>query len=63
MVGSIIGFRIKIKRIDAKFKLSQNRTSDDRARVASALAAEGYADAEATATCMRAYADPADDRR
>jgi len=63
MVSAIIGFRIRIKRIDAKFKLSQNRTPDDRARVASALAAEGYADAEATAAWMRAYADPADDRR
>jgi transcriptional regulator len=55
MVSAIIGFRIKIKRIDAKFKLSQNRTSDDRARVAAALAAEGYPDAEATAAWMRAY--------
>ncbi len=60
MVNAIIGFRIKIKRIDAKFKLSQNRAPDDRARVASALAAEGYPDAEATAAWMRAYVAPAD---
>jgi transcriptional regulator len=63
MVNAIIGFRIKIKRIDAKFKLSQNRTPDDRARVVSALAAEGYADAAATAAWMRAYVDAADDKR
>ena len=57
MVGAIVGFRIRVKRIDAKFKLSQNRSPDDRARVAAALAAEGYAEAEATAAWMRAYVD------
>ena len=56
MVGAIVGFRIEVKRIDAKFKLSQNRTPDDRARVADALAAEGHADADATAAWMRIYA-------
>jgi transcriptional regulator len=61
MVGAIVGFRMKIKRIDAKFKLSQNRSPDDRTRVASALDGEGYADALATAEWMRAYA--ADDKR
>jgi transcriptional regulator len=55
MVSAIIGFRMKIRRIDAKFKLSQNRAPDDRARVASALAAEGYAEADATAKWMLAY--------
>ena len=63
MVGAIVGFRIKIKRIDAKFKLSQNRTPSDRARVAAALAAEGYAEAEATAAWMRAYVPHADEER
>ena len=56
MVGAIVGFRMRIKRIDAKFKLSQNRSRDDRARVAAALDAEGYAEADATAEWMRAYA-------
>jgi len=60
MVNAIVGFRMKIKRIDAKFKLSQNRAPDDRARVATALAAEGYAEADATAAWMRAYVTPAD---
>ena len=61
MVNAIVGFRLKIKRIDAKFKLSQNRGPGDRARVAAALAAEGYAEAEATAAWMLAYVDHADD--
>ena len=49
---------MRIKRIDAKFKLSQNRTPEDRARVIAALDAEGYAEAAATAAWMRAYAKP-----
>jgi transcriptional regulator len=56
MVKAIIGFRLKIKRIDAKFKLSQNRHRDDRQRVIAALDAEDYADAYETAAWMRAYA-------
>ena len=63
MVGAIIGFRMRIKRIDAKFKLSQNRSDDDRARVIAALDAEGYPEAAATSAWMRAYAAPADDER
>ncbi len=54
MVGAIIGFRIKVKRIDIKLKLSQNRTREDQERVAAGLAAEGYAEATATAAWMRA---------
>ncbi len=54
MVGAIIGFRLRVKRIDAKFKMSQNRGPDDRARVAAALDTEGYADALATAAWVRA---------
>ena len=53
MVGAIVGFRIKVKRIDAKLKLSQNRTPEDRGRVAAGLDAEGYSDAAATAAWMR----------
>lgn len=53
MVGAIVGFRIRVKRIDVKLKLSQNRSPEDRARVAAALAAEGYAEAVATAAWMR----------
>jgi transcriptional regulator len=53
MVGAIIGFRIKVKRIDGKLKLSQNRSPEDRRRVATGLDAEGYADAAAIAAWMR----------
>ena len=52
MVGAIVAFRIDIERIDAKFKLSQNRDEADRRRVASALRSEAYADATATAAWM-----------
>ncbi len=54
MVGAIIGFRIKVARIDVKLKLSQNRSREDRDRVTAGLAAESYADASATAAWMRA---------
>jgi transcriptional regulator len=63
MVGAIIGFRIRIKRIEAKFKMSQNRSRDDRARVAAALAGEPYADAAATAAWMRAAAGAESDEK
>ena len=53
MVGAIIGFRIRVKRIEAKLKLSQNRSPDDRRRVADGLEGEGYAEATATAAWMR----------
>jgi len=63
MVAAIVGFRIRVRRLDAKFKLSQNRSPDDRSRVAAALTAEGYADAVATADWMRAYVPGADGKR
>ena len=56
MVGAIIGFRIRVKRIDVKLKLSQNRSREDRERVIAGLASEGYAEASATAEWMRAFA-------
>ena len=62
MVGAIVGFRMRIKRIDAKFKLSQNRSGDDRMRVIEALDSEGYPEADATAAWMRAYAAPTNDK-
>jgi transcriptional regulator len=56
MLGAIVGFRMPVTRIDAKFKLSQNRSAEDRERVIAQLRAEGYADANATADWMEAYA-------
>jgi transcriptional regulator len=61
LVGAIVAFRLRIKRLDAKFKLSQNRTPADRARVIDALDAEPYAEAQATAAWMRSYAAPSAD--
>jgi transcriptional regulator len=60
MLGAIVGFRMRVARFDVKFKLSQNRSGDDRLRVAAALATEGYAEADATAEWMRTYARPGD---
>jgi transcriptional regulator len=54
MVAVIVGFRLEVKRIDAKFKMSQNRSREDRNRVAAALDGEAHADAAATAAFMRA---------
>ncbi|MEO8346115.1 MAG: hypothetical protein ABI607_10500, partial [Betaproteobacteria bacterium] len=51
-------FRMRIKRVDAKFKLSQNRSREDRARVIVALRAEGYPEATQTADWMGTYANP-----
>jgi transcriptional regulator len=56
LVGAIVAFRIRIRRLAAKFKLSQNRSPEDRSRVAAALDGEGYAEAAAVAAWMRTYA-------
>ena len=56
LVRAIVGFRLRIRRLDAKFKLSQNRSVADRSRVAAALTREGDADSLATSRWMRAYA-------
>jgi transcriptional regulator len=55
LVGAIVAFRIRIRRITAKFKLSQNRPPADRVRVAKALEREPYADAASVAAWMRDY--------
>jgi len=39
-----------------KLKLTQNRSREDRERVIAGLAAEGYAEAGATAEWMREFA-------
>ena len=39
LLGQIVGFSIPIARLDGKFKLSQNRSDEDRRRVREALAA------------------------
>ena len=56
MVGAIVAFRMRIRRLEGKFKLSQNRQPEDIARVAAGLRADGHAEAAATASWMELYA-------
>jgi transcriptional regulator len=63
MLRAIVGFRLRIERVEAKFKLSQNRDRGDRLRVIAALASEGDAEAAATSGWMRDHASPRDDER
>jgi transcriptional regulator len=56
MLGAIIAFRMTVERVDAKFKLSQNRQAEDRERVIAGLRADGYGDAMATAEWMARHA-------
>lgn len=54
MMRGIVAFELPIARIEGKFKLSQNRSETDRARVAEAFAASDAPDARALADVMRA---------
>jgi transcriptional regulator len=53
MLGAIVGFEIEIAQLSGKFKLSQNRSVDDRRRVVTALEAGG-AEEQNLAALMRA---------
>ena len=55
LVGAIVAFRIRVRRLTGKFKLSQNRGATDQARVAAALDAAGDAESAAVAAWMRQY--------
>jgi transcriptional regulator len=50
----IIGIEIRIQQVDAKAKLSQNRSSADRHGVIDGLSAEGRAEASVVAAAMQA---------
>jgi transcriptional regulator len=52
MLRGIVGFEIELTRLTGKFKLSQNRTPDDRQRVAAALGS-GAPDEQGVAALMR----------
>lgn len=54
LARGIVGFTIAIERLRGKAKLSQNRSSEDHARVIDALEARGGADDHAMAAWMRA---------
>ena len=55
LVNAIVAFRLRIRSVEAKFKLSQNRPHGDQVRVAAALDAEGYPEAASVAEWMRTY--------
>lgn len=56
LLGVITGFSIAVERLEAKFKLSQNRPADDAQRVIAALETSGES---ALAALMRDHAVPA----
>ena len=56
MLGAIVGFRMRIVRVDAKFKLGQNRSAGDRAGVIAGLDALETPESGALASWMRRYA-------
>ncbi len=58
MLRGIGGFEIVIAAIEGKFKLSQNRSTEDQAAVADQLAAADSADDRAVAELMRLRNDP-----
>ncbi|MGK4000398.1 FMN-binding negative transcriptional regulator [Sorangium sp. So ce1024] len=53
LLQGIVGFSIAIERLEGKFKLSQNRSPADQARVARALGERGRPDDLAMAQLMR----------
>ena len=52
MLGAIVGFEIEVSRIEAKYKLSQNRTGADRKNIISHLSKMDSEDAAGVARLM-----------
>jgi transcriptional regulator len=57
MLRAIVGIEIELTRIDAKWKLSQNRQAADRLGVAAGLSGKADGAAQALAAMMRALPD------
>lgn len=55
LLGAIVAFHLPLTRIEAKFKMNQNKTPQDRAQVIAALQASGQPDALATAQWMQTH--------
>jgi transcriptional regulator len=53
LVGAIVGIRLTISKVEAKYKLDQNKKPNDQAGAAAGLAAENSDDAHVLATIMR----------
>ncbi len=58
-LGGIVGIEIRIDKLEGKFKLSQNRSTADRAGVVTNLLATGREDDAALARLMASAAPPA----
>jgi transcriptional regulator len=52
MVAAIVGFEIAVTRLEGKYKLSQNRSGEDRQGVHFALSSSDSADDQRLAKCM-----------
>lgn len=55
LLGAIVAFHIPLTRLEAKFKMSQNKTPQDRAQVVAGLQASAQPDALATAAWMQTH--------
>jgi transcriptional regulator len=53
LLGGIVGFQMIVESVEGKFKLSQNRSEEDRRRVVEALDASGEGQSGAVAEMMR----------
>jgi transcriptional regulator len=53
MMKHIVGFEIKAKRLEAKFKLSQNRTKGEQARIIESLSQNPDSNISGIAELMR----------
>ena len=53
MLGHIVGFEITVTKIEAKFKLSQNRTREEQENIIESLGGAGDTAVSGTATLMR----------
>jgi transcriptional regulator len=54
MLSHIVGFEIAVSKIEAKFKLSQNRTPEEQANVISSLEMAADSAASGVSRLMRA---------
>ncbi len=55
MLCNIVAFHIPLTKVEAKFKLNQNRTSADRAQVMARLREQNHPELAAMAALMQAY--------
>ena len=56
LVGAIVAFEMPVDRIEGKFKLSQNRSREDRIGMLAGLEGEGTSDAKLLAKFIREHA-------